>query len=157
MWCSGYEPACHWRICKKGRFDPWVRKTPWKRKWNPLQYLCLENSMDRGARRATVHGVAKNRTWLSTHIEMPRWKKSSRLKWSWKIRRPLTGDRLKPQTFIWEADLREGRGGHSGLLRSPVWGRLASVMEWEGTGFRGCTLGPCGFRGRQVWSHTEFC
>ena len=26
---------------------------------------CLENSMDRGAWRATVHGVAKNQTWLS--------------------------------------------------------------------------------------------
>ena len=26
---------------------------------NPLQYSCLENSMDRGARRATVYGVAK--------------------------------------------------------------------------------------------------
>ena len=26
---------------------------------NPLQYSCLENSMDRGARRATVHGVTK--------------------------------------------------------------------------------------------------
>ena len=26
---------------------------------NPLQYSCLENSMDRGAWRATVHGVAE--------------------------------------------------------------------------------------------------
>ena len=26
---------------------------------NPLQYLCLENRMDRGAWRATVHGVAE--------------------------------------------------------------------------------------------------
>ena len=37
---------------------------------NPLQYSCLENSMDRGAWRATVHRVAKSRTqlkWLSTH------------------------------------------------------------------------------------------
>ena len=31
---------------------------------NPLQYSCLENPMDRGARRATVHGVAKSWTWL---------------------------------------------------------------------------------------------
>jgi len=29
---------------------------------NPLQYSCLENSMDRGAWRATVHGVAKSWT-----------------------------------------------------------------------------------------------
>ena len=32
---------------------------------NPLQYSCLENSMDRGAWRATVHGVTKSQTWLS--------------------------------------------------------------------------------------------
>ena len=30
----------------------------------PLQYFCLENSMDRGAWQATVHGVAKSQTWL---------------------------------------------------------------------------------------------
>ena len=34
---------------------------------NPLQYSCLENPMDRGAWWATVHGVAKSRTQLSTH------------------------------------------------------------------------------------------
>ena len=32
---------------------------------NPLQYSCLENSMDRGEWRATVHGITKNQTWLS--------------------------------------------------------------------------------------------
>ena len=30
-----------------------------------LQHSCLENSMDRGAWWATVHGVAKSWTWLS--------------------------------------------------------------------------------------------
>ena len=29
---------------------------------DPLQYSCLENPMDRGARQATVHGVAKSWT-----------------------------------------------------------------------------------------------
>ena len=35
--------------------------------WNgkPLQYSCLENPMDRGAWRATVHGLKKSRTQLS--------------------------------------------------------------------------------------------
>ena len=33
---------------------------------NPLQYSFLENPMDRGARQATAHGVAKSGTWLST-------------------------------------------------------------------------------------------
>ena len=32
---------------------------------NPLQYSCSENPMDRGACRATVHGVAKSWTRLS--------------------------------------------------------------------------------------------
>ena len=31
---------------------------------NPLQYSRLENPMDRGAWRATVHGVAQSWTWL---------------------------------------------------------------------------------------------
>ena len=31
----------------------------------PLQYSCLENLVDRGARSAAVHGVTKSQTWLS--------------------------------------------------------------------------------------------
>ena len=31
---------------------------------NPLQYSCLENPMDKGAWRATVHRVAESRTRL---------------------------------------------------------------------------------------------
>ena len=42
---------------------------------NPLQSSCLENPMDRGARQAIVHGVAKRRTRvkrLNTHsVELP--------------------------------------------------------------------------------------
>ena len=34
---------------------------------NPLQYSCLENSMDREAWWATVHGVTRSWMWLSTH------------------------------------------------------------------------------------------
>ena len=32
---------------------------------NPLQYSCQENTMDRGAWWATVHGAARSRTWLN--------------------------------------------------------------------------------------------
>ena len=32
---------------------------------NPLQYSCLQNAMDRGAWRVTVHRVAKNQTQLT--------------------------------------------------------------------------------------------
>ena len=37
---------------------------------NPLQYFCLEDPVDRGAQWATVHGVAKSQTQLSTHMHM---------------------------------------------------------------------------------------
>ena len=33
---------------------------------NPLQYSCLENPMNGGAWRATVHGVTKRQTQLTT-------------------------------------------------------------------------------------------
>ena len=34
---------------------------------NPLQDSCLGNPIDRGAWRATVHGVTESWVWLSTH------------------------------------------------------------------------------------------
>ena len=39
-------------------------RSPGEGHGNPLQYSCLENPMDRGAWWATVHWVAKSRTWL---------------------------------------------------------------------------------------------
>ena len=37
-------------------------RSPGEGNGNPLQYSCLESSMDRGAWWATVHGVPKSRT-----------------------------------------------------------------------------------------------
>ena len=33
---SGKEPACQCRRCKRHRLNPWVRKMPWRRAWQPL-------------------------------------------------------------------------------------------------------------------------
>ena len=41
---------------------PGLGRSPGEGNGNPLQYSCLENSMDRGAWWATVHGVAKSWT-----------------------------------------------------------------------------------------------
>ena len=43
-------------------------RTGWNRKWQPTLVSCLENSMDRGAWQATVHGIAKSQTPLSMHV-----------------------------------------------------------------------------------------
>ena len=44
-----------------GSFLGWGR-FPGEENGYPLQYSCLENSMDRGAWWTTVHGVAKSQT-----------------------------------------------------------------------------------------------
>ena len=50
--CNAGDPGL---IPRSGRF-------PGEGNGNPLQYFCLENSMDGGAWWATVHGVAKSQT-----------------------------------------------------------------------------------------------
>ena len=67
-WHSGKESTCQFRRCKRCEFGPWLGKIPWRRKWQPLQYSWLENSMDIGGWGATVHGVVKSQTRLSAHV-----------------------------------------------------------------------------------------
>ena len=59
---AGEEPACNARG-DMGSI-PGSGRSPREGNGYPLQYSCPENSMDRGAWRATVHGIAKRRTWL---------------------------------------------------------------------------------------------
>ena len=51
---------------------PEWERSPGEKDGNSLQYSCLENPMDRGAPRDTVHSITKNRTLLkrlNTHHE----------------------------------------------------------------------------------------
>ena len=49
-------------VCQAGDtgLTPGSGRSPGEGNGNPLQYSCLENSMDRGARWAAVHGVSKS-------------------------------------------------------------------------------------------------
>ena len=49
---------------RDNRFDPWVRKIPWRRAWQATHssILAWKITEDRGAWQATVHGVAKSWT-----------------------------------------------------------------------------------------------
>ena len=60
---DGKESACNARDL--GSIPQSERSTE-ERNGYPLQYSCLENSMDSGAWWATIHGVTKRRTWLSS-------------------------------------------------------------------------------------------
>ena len=52
----GRRPACSEA---EGASIPRSGRSPGGGNGNPLQHSCLENPRDRGAWRATVHGVAK--------------------------------------------------------------------------------------------------
>ena len=57
----GFSGGSEVRVCLehgRPRFDPWVGKIPWRRKWQPTP----ENPMDRGAWQVTVHGIAESDT-----------------------------------------------------------------------------------------------
>ena len=56
---DGKESACNVEDLSS---IPGLGRSPGEENGNPLQYSCLENHMDGGAWRATVHRVAKSRT-----------------------------------------------------------------------------------------------
>ena len=50
---------------------PGLGRSPGEGNDNPFQYSCLENSMDKGAWQAIVHGVAKSSTWATNTQHNP--------------------------------------------------------------------------------------
>ena len=68
----GEESACNAGDAGGMSSIPGLWRSPGGGHGNPLQYSCWENPRDRGAWWATVHGVAKNQTWLkwpSAHVQ----------------------------------------------------------------------------------------
>ena len=55
------------RVIGDVRSTPGLGRSPGEGNGSPLQHSCLENPMDRGAWRATVHGVTKSQTRLTEH------------------------------------------------------------------------------------------
>ena len=53
-----------WEGPNGGGIYVYIQQIPGGGHGNPLQYSCLQNPMDRGAWRATVHRVAKSRPQL---------------------------------------------------------------------------------------------
>ena len=71
-WCrSGKESA--WNAGDAGLI-PGLGRSPGGWNGNPLKHFCLENSMDRGAWQATVHGVPRVGHDLVTKPSPPKWK-----------------------------------------------------------------------------------
>ena len=68
-WCLGFPGGSEGKESACSAGDPGSvpesGKSPGEENGNPLQYSCLEISMDRGAGPITVHGVSKSQTRLS--------------------------------------------------------------------------------------------
>ena len=63
-WFSGKQSICQ---CRRWMFDPWVGKIPLEKETaTQSSILACKNPTDTGAWQATVHGVAKSQTWLSS-------------------------------------------------------------------------------------------
>ena len=58
-WLGGKESDCQYRDASS---IPGSGRSPGIGDGNPFQYSCLENSMDRGTWRVTVHGVTTSQT-----------------------------------------------------------------------------------------------
>ena len=80
---SGIKSICQCRRHNESWAQSLVRKIPWRRACNPLQYSCLENPMDRGT-WPTVYMVSKSQTqlkWLSSSSSTAICKQA--LMWKW--------------------------------------------------------------------------
>ena len=145
---SGKEPACQCRRHKKFWFDPWVRKIP---HGYPLQYSCLENPMDRGAWRVTVHRIAESQTdWSNlAHYSKKRVSTDTESPLDYKIQ-PVHPKGNQSWIFIgrtdaeaetpilWPPDAKE----LTHLKRPWCWERLKTGGEGDDRGWDGLMASP---------------
>ena len=104
---------------------PGSGRSPGGEHGNPLQYSCLENPMDRGAWRATVHSITKSWTWrkqLSTAHYHGRSRAHSQTKLHW-------------NTVLFHPEIHPCRSAltvvedfsHGGSRLGKVWGKTPWV------------------------------
>ena len=74
---------------------PGLGRSPGEGNSNPLQYSGLENSLDRGAWQATVHGIAKSPRWLSD------WAGNTLARWHTHQHLSTKADHKRPKCRQW--------------------------------------------------------
>ena len=103
---------------------------------NLLQYSCLENPIDRRAWRATVHGVTKSWTWLSTHTHEA-YKGVGKRVWLWELhglwfynqRKSGEGEKTTPPSFL---SRRHASRGHASIISSSSMSGRGSFLSLPG-------------------------
>ena len=71
-WLSSKESTCQCRRCQNHRFDPWVRKIPWSRKWQPTPiFLPGESHGQRSLVGCSPWGGEESDTTERLHFHFP--------------------------------------------------------------------------------------
>ena len=78
---AGKEPTCWCRRCKRQEFDPWVRKIPWRRKWQPTPVFLPGKSHGQRSLAGYSPWGHNSQTWLSGCAHIP-WYLRSFCNWS---------------------------------------------------------------------------
>ena len=144
---SGKESACQCRGHKRHWYDLWVRKIPWRRKWQPTQVFFLGNSMNRSLAGYSPWGQSQTRLsiWapMITNMGFPagtsgkeptcqcRRHKRSRF-YPWVGRIPWEDMTIHPSVLAWRIPWMEEPAGLQGIGLQRVghdWSDLA-CKQW---------------------------
>ena len=87
------QSTCHYRRYRRCLFNPWVRKIPWRRKWQPTPELFPGKSNGQSAWQAT-----KSQIWL-THSHLILIRSACVLSHVWLFVTPLTVAHQAPQSM----------------------------------------------------------
>ena len=86
---SGKEPACQCMRPKRQGFDPWVRKMPWRRAWQPTPVF-LPGESPRTEEPGRLQPMGSQRV----RHDQSNWAHSTARKWKWS--RSVVSDSLRP-------------------------------------------------------------
>ena len=135
---SGKDPTCQ---CRSGKFEHWVGKIPWNRKWQPIPVV-LHGKFhgQRSQAGCAVHGVTKSQTQLSNWALAPANRMTYYILWC-----------------IWKEKMRSSRGRMEITILGSTLSRIIKYKV-QGNGW-GCLktlhLYLCFGRGGQI-THRNF-
>ena len=123
---------------RRPRFNPWARKIPWRRKWQPTPAFLLGNSMDRGTWWSVTNMVSKSHRISFFFFLFNLWLHCTFFAFSLKliiclvfpftslfclaslvpqlIKNPPAVRETWVQFLVWEDALEKGKAAHSSIL-----------------------------------------